>query len=167
MTTTTLPMPTATAPGSHPLAAGDPDAERQAMRARLQRYRRRLELHIQAAAIRRRQTGRLDPEVAEMARAVIQAYGRIEADGGLWLTVIKQDDGDWALLTGLESLGFVRREPVKRGAATEIRRFVVALEPRQALRQKLVDRELAKRWERAEEAAFRWVVEGSQEDEGE
>lgn len=133
------------------------------MKARVQKYRRRMELHIDAAAIRRNQPGRLDPEVVDLAREVIQDHGCIEADGALWLTVTKEEAGAWALLTALERVGFVRREPRKRGSATDVRRFVVAFEPRQAWRKKLVDRELAQRWERAEVAAFRWLVEGAEE----
>lgn len=127
-------------------------------RAQLARYRRRMELHIQAAAIRRSSPVPLSPALTEAAWAVIQAFGRIEADGGLWLSVAEGAELETtdleAVLVELEAAGYLRGTE-----SALIRRFVLALEPRQAWRWKLVDRELAQRWELAEVAAFRWLVE--------
>lgn len=145
----------------------------EATATRLARYRRRMELHIQAARIRRDAPGRLPPETAAVVRAVIEKFGRIEADGGLWLVVGESTEeavgGDVCqLLAVLEAAGLIQRaEAESRWEAAPPLRFVVALGPRQAWRWKLVDRDLALRWEEAEVAEFRFVVENGNEEDGE
>jgi|CXWL01.1.fsa_nt_gi hypothetical protein len=152
----------------------------EATRARLARYRRRMELHIEAARIRRAAPRRLAPETAAVVRAVIEKFGRIEANGGLWLMVGegvgREVGGDlWKVLAVLEAAGLVRRaeagswwEAAGKGSeAASALRFVVALEPRQAWRWRLVDKNVALRWEAAEAAEFRFVVETETEDDEE
>lgn len=142
------------------------DTTTEATATRLARYRRRMELHIQAAAIRRRAPARLPPKRVAAARAIITQYGRIEADAGLWVTVGKevrkaQRLAVARLLRTLEAAGLAVRAADcdgSRGADGSLR-FVVALEPRQAWRWKLVEKQLALRWEAAELAEFRFVVE--------
>ncbi len=137
----------------------------EATKARLARYRRRMELHIQAAAIRRSAPARLPPKRIAAARAVITQYGRIEADAGLWVTVGKEvrkaeKVAVARLLRALEAAGLAVRAADwdERRRADGSLRFVVALEPRQAWRWKLV-KELALRWEAAELAESRFLVD--------
>lgn len=149
------------------------DTTTEATATRLARYRRRMELHIQAAAIRRNGAARLPPKRIAAARPIITQYGRIEADAGLWVTVGKevrkaQRLAVARLLRTLEAAGLAVREVDwdDRRRADGSLRFVVALEPRQAWRWKLVEKELALRWEAAELAEFRFLVE-SEEPENE
>ncbi|MDX1997602.1 MAG: hypothetical protein SF066_07755 [Thermoanaerobaculia bacterium] len=146
------------------------DTTVEATATRLARYRRRMELHIQAAALRRSAPAQLPPKRIAAARAIITKYGRIEADAGLWVTVgkevLKAERLAVArLLRALEAAGLAVRAADwdERRRANGSVRFVVALEPRQAWRSKLVEKEQAMRWEAAELAEFRFVVEKVQE----
>lgn len=143
------------------------DTTTEATATRLARYRRRMELQIQAAAIRRSAPAQLPPKRIAAARAIFTQYGRIEADAGLWVTVGKgvrkaERLAVARLLRALEAAGLAVRAAAdcdERRRADGSLRFVVALEPRQAWRWKLVEKQLALRWEAAELAEFRFVVE--------
>lgn len=69
------------------------------IRARLDQ---RLAWHNQADIAREQFRVQLDPQLTEQARVLIQHAGRIEADGGLWLTV-----GPCVLLPAEQQLFFV------------------------------------------------------------
>ncbi|MDX1999276.1 MAG: hypothetical protein SF066_16280 [Thermoanaerobaculia bacterium] len=160
--------------------------ERTERQRALERTRARLEQrmawHREAEIARKQFRVELTPQLAEYARALIQHAGRIESDGGLWLTlgpsgllpVYQQLEFEpepfdpWTVLAILQAAGILRlvnitleylRDENDYNHLEPVAVYVVTIEPSEALELGLIDPARYAEWDALDDAVLEWAME--------
>ncbi|MDX1997597.1 MAG: hypothetical protein SF066_07730 [Thermoanaerobaculia bacterium] len=148
-----------------------------ALARRLEKFDRRMRLQSLAEDARERLVLELPPEIIEKARALIFLHGRIESDGGLWLTVGTDPDlpplhqlsveptpfDAWTVIAVLQTAGIarlvgVRLENVRDEKGWQnpvpVADYLLTIEPPDALALGLLDEATSTIWDAADLDAF-------------
>lgn len=154
-----------------------------------ERFHRRMRLQLQAETARQTLPITLPPEVIDRARAILHFYGRIEADGGLWLTLGTERDlppfhqlpseltpfDPWTIVALLQAAGIVRLVDVRLEVLRDeqhwpnpvpVAEYVLTIEPPIAQALGLLDEATSTIWDAADLDAFETLCEAPEGAEG-